>query len=197
MTGPTALGLLLLGLALRDDTTARDLAQRIREGDQQAFRTFFNRHHGRLFGYVCSRGVPEDAAADLVQNAFVYVWTHRKDIDPDRSLRAYLFRIGYTRALNYFRDTASVDGDAELDLRPDASTPAPDDDAQIQLLRETVDDAIEQLPERRRAAFRLCFIEGLTYREAADALDVTRKTVENHISHALRDLRETLDGYEL
>ena len=197
MTGPTALGLLLLGLALRDDPVARDLAQRIREGDPDAFRTFFNRHHSRLFGYVCSRGVPEDAAADLVQNAFVYIWTHREEIDPDRSLRAYLFRIGYTRALNYVRDTASVDGDAELDLRPDASSLAPDDDAQIRLLRETVDEAIEQLPERRRAAFRLCFIEGLTYREAAEALNVTRKTIENHISHALRDLRETLEGYEL
>lgn len=197
MTGPTALGLFLLGLALRDDPAARDLAQRIRQGDPEAFRTFFDRHHRRLFGYVCSRGVPEDAAADLVQNAFVYIWTHRESIDPDRSLRAYLFRIGYTRAFNYVRDTAAIDGDAELDLRPDASNPAPDDDAQLQLLRESVDKAINQLPERRRAAFRLCFIEGLTYREAADALDVTPKTIENHISHALRDLRDKLEGYEL
>lgn len=196
MTATTALGLLLLGLALRDDPVARDLSQRIRDGDPEAFRTFFDRHHGRLFGYVCSRGVPEAAAADLVQNAFVYVWTHRDEIDPDRSLRAYLFRIGYTRTLNYFRDTASVDGSADLDLRPDASASSPESDAQGRLLRETVDRAIEQLPERRRAAFRLCFIEGLTYREAAEALDVTRKTIENHISHALRDLRETLDGYD-
>jgi len=196
MTVTTALGLLLLGLALRDDPVARDLAERIRAGDREAFRTFFDRHHRRLFGYVCSRGVPDDAAADLVQNAFVYVWTNREQIDPDRSLRAYLFRIGYTRALNYFRDTASVDGTAQLDLRPDPSAPSPETDAQVRLLRETVDRAIEQLPERRRAAFRLCFIEGLTYREAAEALDVTRKTIENHIALALRDLRETLDGYD-
>lgn len=109
MTGPTALGLLLLGLALRNDPVARDLAQRIREGDPDAFRTFFNRHHSRLFGYMCGHSLPEDAAADLVQSAFVYIWTHRDRIDPDRSFRACLFRIGYTRALNYVRDAASVD----------------------------------------------------------------------------------------
>jgi len=196
MSASTALGLLLLGLALRDEPEAEDLARRIRDSDREAFRAFFDRHHGRLFGYVCSRGVPEDAAADIVQNAFIYVWTHRENIDPDRSLRSYLFRIGYTRTLNFFRDHGDRP-DVDLDLEQDDATPTPDADAQITLLRETVDAAIEQLPERRRAAFRLCFIEGMSYREAAEALDVTRKTIENHISHALRDLREALDGFEL
>lgn len=197
MSVSTALGLLLLGLALRDDPDARDLARRIRDGDREAFRMFFDRHHGRLFGYVCSRGISEDAAADIVQNAFVYVWTHRDNIDPERSLRSYLFRIGYTRALNHLRDHGDANDDLDLDLRSDEQARSPEHDAQMRLLRETVDEAIQTLPERRRAAFTLCFIEGMSYREAADALDVTRKTIENHISHALRDLRETLEGYEL
>lgn len=193
----TVLGLLLLGLALREDPDGSDLARRIRDGDREAFRIFFDRHHERLYGYICSRGVPDDAAADLVQNAFVYIWTHRADIDPEKSLRAYLFRIGYTRALNHVRDTASEEGDADLDARVDEQGASPEAETQVRLLRETVDAAIAELPERRRAAFTLCFIDGLSYREAAEVLDVTRKTVENHISHALRDLREALDGYEL
>ncbi|PEN13510.1 RNA polymerase sigma-70 factor [Longibacter salinarum] len=196
MSPTTALGLVLLGLALRDGPEAQELARQIREGDQEAFRAFFDRHHGRLFGYICSRGVPESDAADIVQNAFVYVWTHRSKIDPDRSLRSYLFRIGYTRTLNFFRDRDETP-DVDLDLQPDSSTRSPEAETQVSLLRETVDAAIETLPERRRAAFRLCFLEGLSYREAAEALDVTRKTIENHVSHALRDLREALDGFEM
>jgi RNA polymerase sigma-70 factor, ECF subfamily len=193
----TVLGLLLLGLALREDPDGSDLARRIRDGDREAFRIFFDRHHERLYGYICSRGVPDDAAADLVQNAFVYIWTHRASIDPEKSLRAYLFRIGYTRALNHVRDTAAEEGGADLDARVNEQGTSPEAETQVRLLRETVDAAIAELPERRRAAFTLCFIDGLSYREAAEVLDVTRKTIENHISHALRDLREALDGYEL
>jgi len=193
----TVLGLLLLGLALREDPDGSDLARRIRDGDREAFRIFFDRHHERLYGYICSRGVPDDAAADLVQNAFVYIWTHRADIDPEKSLRAYLFRIGYTRALNHVRDTAAEERGADLDARVNEQGTSPEAETQVRLLRETVNAAIAELPERRRAAFTLCFIDGLSYREAAEVLDVTRKTIENHISHALRDLREALDGYEL
>lgn len=192
MSPLTAVGLLLLGLALREEPDAGDLAARIRDGDRDAFRTFFERHHQRLYGYVRSRGVDPDAAEDIVQNAFVYVWTHRDDIDPDRSLRSYLFRIGYTRALNHFRDTANLDRDTDLDARP-AEGASPESEMRYRQLQDDVHAAIQTLPERRRAAFELCFLEGLTYREAADALGVARKTIENHVSRALKDIREVLE----
>jgi RNA polymerase sigma-70 factor (ECF subfamily) len=172
------------------------LAERIRGGDREAFRTFFDRHHGRLLGFVRSRGVPTGAAEDIVQDAFVYVWEHRSKIDPERSLRAYLFRIGHTRALNHQRDTSKHDPDA---APSDAETVSaahtrrtPEDDALSAEVRRRIDAAVADLPERRRAVFELCFLEGWTYREAGEALDITRKTVENHMRLALKDLRQAL-----
>lgn len=110
-TGSTptpVLGLLLIGLAIQEDPDDATLAGRIREGDREAFRRFYECHHAPLFRYLRRRGTSTDVAEDLVQKAFLYIWEHRQRIDPGQSLRGYLFRIGYTRMLNHVRDTAST-----------------------------------------------------------------------------------------
>jgi RNA polymerase sigma-70 factor (ECF subfamily) len=48
------------------------------------------------------RGVAKEAAEDLIQKAFIYIWENRTSIDEDKSLRAYLFKIAYSRMLNLF-----------------------------------------------------------------------------------------------
>ncbi len=181
--------LLLLALALPSADDA-DLARRIREGDHEAFRLFFERHHAALLAFLHRRRVPDAVADDLVQQAFVSLWEKRMHIDPDRSLRAYLFRIAYTRALNHFRDTARLDGDVDVQAAPHEG-----DAASLALAQEAVAKAVAALPERRRAVFELCFVEGMTYREAAEALDISPKTVEHQMGHALKTLREQLAAF--
>ena len=197
LTGSTptpVLGPLLIGLAMQEDPDESTLAARIRDGDREAFRRFYERHHAVLFRYLRRRGASTEVVEDLVQKAFLYVWEHRHRIDPGQSLRGYLFRIGYTRMLNHMRDSTPRDAEATPDDHA-ASTPTPEDEAAYHDLHEALDAAIEQLPDRRREVFELCFVEDLTYREAADALDISPKTVESHMRHAFQDLRETLDAY--
>lgn len=179
---------------MQEDPDESTLAARIRDGDREAFRRFYERHHATLFRYLRRRGASTEVAEDLIQKAFLYVWEHRQRIDPEQSLRGYLFRIGYTRMLNHVRDTISRDTEATPDDHA-ASTPTPVDEATYRDLHEALDAAIEQLPERRREVFELCFVEDLTYREAADALDISHKTVESHMRHAFQDLRDTLEPY--
>jgi RNA polymerase sigma-70 factor (ECF subfamily) len=59
-------------------------------------------------------------------------------------------------------------------------------------IRDALDGAVRSLPERRRAVFELCVLEGFTYRETAEALEISIKTVENQMVHALRHVREAL-----
>lgn len=194
MIGPE---LLLVVLALRAGADVDDaaLAQRIHDGDHAAFRTFFDRHHGTLLAYLRRRGVPPEVAEDLVQHAFVYIWEHRGGIDPRRSLRAYLFRIGSTRALNHFRDTARFASDPPLDAVTPAEGEDPDAAVRHRELLQSLHEAVQALPERRRAVFELCFMQDLTYREAAQVLDISIKTVENQMGHAFKALRERLEAF--
>jgi RNA polymerase sigma-70 factor (ECF subfamily) len=179
-----------LAVHLASETEDADLARRIRKGDHAAFRRFFDQYHGLLFGYLRRRGIDEETAADLVQTAFVMIWEKREQIDASRSLRAFLFRIGYTRALNHFRDTAKFDSRADVDLHPDFAPMG--SGADYEVIHRALGKAIAALPERRRAVFELCFLQELTYREVAEMLDISIKTVENQMAYALKSVRGAL-----
>ena len=163
------------------------LTQRIREGDHGAFALFFDRHHGDLLRFLARHRTSDEVADDLAQHAFVYVWEHRADLDPTRSARALLFRIAYTRMLNHVRDTRRLV--AEM---PDVAAPDVPDAASEDQLRTALAAAVDGLPPRRREVFDLCFVGGLTHREAAEALGLSPKTVEHQMGYALKALRERL-----
>ena len=186
--------LLVLATLAAPDLDDAALAERIRTGDERAFRAFFERHHDALYGYLRRRRVSPDVCDDLVQNAFLYVWQNRQQIEPGKSLRAYLFRIAHTRALNHFRDTRRLTDDTALDFEP-ADLPGPDDHAEHAMMQEALHAAIATLPDKRREVFELCFVEGLTYREAAEALEISVKTVENQMGAALKTIRVAMQSF--
>ena len=177
-------------LAALDDPA---LARRIKDGDAGAFKTLFERHHDVLYRYLRARGLAGAVCEDLIQNAFLFIWEHRHEIDEAKSLRAFLFKICYTRALNHFRDTAKFTDSAAVD-EPVAPA-APDREADYALMQQALRTAVEALPERRRAVFEFCFMQELTYREAAEALGVSVKTVENQMGHALKAIRKAMAEY--
>lgn len=193
---------ILLYLAVSGSTglNDRDLARRIRNGDLEAFRQFFEEHKAILTGFLRKRQVPDDVAGDIIQNAFITIWERRSEIDENKSLRAYLFRISYTRALNHFRDTAkfsgsNLDDDSPLLHIPKSDQAGPEQQADHAIIRNALDRIIAGMPEKRRAVFELCFIQELTYREGAEVLDVSIKTVENHMALALKTVREGMEKF--
>ena len=185
---PLLLTALVLAVVRATAGDLRALAERIRAGDAGAFREFFDGAHADLLGTLRRRGLDAATAEDVVQQAFVWIWEHRDRIDASRSLRGLLFRIGITRGLNARRDAGRTDA---LPDAPLAASPTGDAAAGAQL-RAAFERAVAALPERRQEVFRLCFVDGLTHREAAEALDIAPKTVEHQMGHALKALRLAL-----
>lgn len=183
--------LLLLGAALDSETDDHAIYLRIRNGDQKAFKMFFEKHHDELFRYLKQKGLAKEAAEDLIQKAFVYIWENRDGIDETKSLRAYLFRIAYTRMLNLFRDHSKFDKNQEV---PDVaeSQNSADEALNRRELNNAIEKAISAMPDKRQEVFRLCFLQEFTYKEAAETLEVSVKTIENHMGLALKDLRTSL-----
>jgi RNA polymerase sigma-70 factor (ECF subfamily) len=135
-----------------------------------------------------SKGISKETAEDLIHKAFIYIWEHRGQINPKKSLRAYLFKIGYTRMLNHIRDHKKF-VDSEPDLASTQNITA-EDDLQNKQLVNAIEQAIEKMP--KKMVFEMCFIQDFTYREIAETLDVSIKTVENHMGLAFKDLRSAL-----
>lgn len=182
--------LIQLAFSKHEDLDSPVLFAAIKNGDHQAFRKFFEGHHKQLYHFLLKRGTPEQAAEDLVQQAFVMIWEKREQIDEHKSLRAYLFQIAYSRMLNYFRDHKKFDDGAEAS-KPENFTP--EDELQNTELNQQIESAINSMPEKRQMVFRLCFLQDFSYKEAAQALEVSIKTIENHMGLALKDLRKALE----
>jgi RNA polymerase sigma-70 factor (ECF subfamily) len=176
------------GAARDDESDAQQQPARIRDGDAEAFRRFFDATHADLLRAVRRRGLGPAAAEDVAQRAYVWIWEHRDRIDPAKSLRGLLFRIGLTRGLNHLRDTARLLALPEFDLPGDTEG----DPAALADLRRALADAVAALPERRRETFTLCFFDGLTHREAAEVMGVSHRTVEHQMAHALGAIRARL-----
>lgn len=186
---------LLILLALRKEAEQDDpeLLLAIKSGDHAAFKKFFQKHHSFLYHFLLKKGMSEQQSEDLVQQAFVLIWEKRTEIDPQKSLRAYLFRIAYTRMLNTIRDHSKFDDNAET-FEKESGEKA-DSSIQNQELANAIEMAILSMPEKRQAVFRLCFIQEFTYKDAAEVLDVSVKTIENHMGLALKELRGKLEGF--
>jgi len=186
--------ILLLASVDSDELTDPELALKIKNGNHEAFKKFFDRYNAFLLNYLMKRGTAKEAAKDLVQQAFVMIWEKRDEIDETKSLRAFLFKIGYTRMLNLFRDHSKFDEEADPE-RNSAHEEPEDEENKRDELNNAIEKAVSAMPEKRQEVFRLCFIQEFTYKEAAQVLDVSVKTIENHMGLALKDMRESLKQY--
>ncbi len=132
---------------------------------------------------------PEDAR-EVVQDVFVGVWNNREHLAYDDSLKPYLFTATRNRTLNHLRKrrekTVALDEVGEA-----AAAVKSEGEAQMEAeeMRALIFDEVNRLPERCRRIFLLSRQEALSYREIAERLDVSVKTVENQIAIALKRLR--------
>lgn len=190
---PELLLLVAMSASFSDDE-ARDLAARIRDGDARAFRHFFEQYHAALLRFLKARSVRQEVAEDLIQQAFLTLWEKRADIDTSRSLRAFLFTVAYNRMLNHQRDLRREVTDRALPETPHSGH-SPEEEAITADAMRVMRTRLETMPEKRRAVFELIYLQELSHREAAEILEVSTKTIENHMTIALKELREALKEF--
>lgn len=167
----------------------------IRSNDQQAFERLFKHSYRPLTAYAFRfvRDLP--TAENIVQDVFLKLWQNRGTLTVTTSLEHYLFRAVRNHCLN-FLDKAKV---RSAYLRMQAGREELNEDyrgfyPEIGLL-EIIEKEICALPEKRQEIFRLAREEGLKYREIADQLKISVKTVEAQMSLALKQLREALKKF--
>lgn len=166
--------------------------RRLRDGDRNALEAVFRALYEPLVGYAARHlGADDrDAAADVVQDAFVRVWEGRERLDPERSLKAFLYQSVRNLALNRSRDARTRAALlAERYEAPTRAAPQPDELFRAGRVQERIEGWIEALPERQREALRLSRFEGLDHREIADVMGCSPRTVNNHLVRALRTIR--------
>lgn len=168
-----------------------ELFERIKLQDKEAFDTLFRRYYTPLCRFSYAICLSKEDAEESVQDMFVGLWEKAPTIRIDASVKAYL----YTSVRNY---TLNVIQKQQIELRHlnEYSELADEDEREESLddtqISQLIRNGVDTLPEKCREIFILCKLEGLTYDEIADYLNVSKKTVDNQMGIALRKLREYL-----
>ena len=168
----------------------------ISEGNKTEFERLFREYYPILVLYARKYIFDSDTAEEIVQNVFVGLWEKRSDLQVLRSVEAYLYRSVANASLNYIKHRKVVLGYAQKKLS-DANI---SDDSAFELisaneLQLKINDAVGKLPPKRKQIFEMSRYEGLKYKEIADKLSISPKTVEVQISQALKFMRKELGEY--
>ena len=175
-----------------EDAADLGLMRRVVLGDEVALATLVRAHWGALAGYAAHLLGDSDAASDAVQQAFARLWETRATWKPSGAVRSYLYRLVRNGAIDELRRRSVRSFWAERDeLRPPAP-PTPLEETTDNEMRGALDRALSSLPRKRREVLVLAHLQGLSYREIAELLDISVETVKKHISLALADLRRLL-----
>lgn len=157
---------------------------------EQAFRTQFE----ALYTYACSLEDDPEEAREAVQQVFYKLWKKRETLQIGQSLTAYLYRSVHNECMDHFR-RKETRRKYETHSRQRGDSQTATVPGELAELEKKLAAGIEALPPQCRQAFQLSRTEGLRYREIADRMGVTVKTVEKHITNALKQLRITLKDY--
>ncbi len=174
--------------------TDQELLQRIKQGDNQAFKLLFNRHYKMMIGTAVNMMKDLDAAKDLVQEVFFQLWKKKDKLEIRTNVPAYLKRAVINRALNQIKANKRFTSDESL-VHHTSALPSALDQLEAQKLEEIIQATLDQLPERCRLIFVMKRMEGLSLKEIAEKLDISPKTAENQITKALKVLKEATRSF--
>lgn len=169
--------------------------KKIKNDDEPAFQLIFETYYSSLCHFAMQFLYDRDQCEEVVQDLFLTIWEKRKILDVEISLKHYLFRSVRNQCLNHLKHEKIKKLHAEKLRDALMSEDAPGD---YFISRETIfhiEEGINSLPEKRREIFRLSREEGLKYREIAEKLKISVKTVEIQMGHALKSLREKLKSF--
>jgi len=168
----------------------------LKSNDEKMFEQMFRHYYSSLCNYVINIIGDPDDAEDVVQQAMIGIWEKRNFLEVKVSLKSYLFRSVHNAALNKIRHEKVKSVHAEEHLHTAGiSSETSSEILSGKELHAKISEAIEKLPEQCRMVFKLSRFEEMKYSEIASHLDISVKTVENHMGKALKLMREHLKDY--
>ncbi len=161
--------------------------------DKTSFEELFRTYFTPLCSFAQKYVHDNDEAKDIIHQVFVGLWQKRDEVDLSKPLKSYLFTSVHNRCLNYIRDRKKLvqfdvpQHESELGAYLDSR-----DYLEAAETESKINQALAELPEKCREIFLMNRFDQLKYKEIAEKLNISVKTVETQMSRALKVLREKL-----
>ena len=168
------------------------LFEKIKENNQQAFEELFNLYYHNLCDFSSLMSNNKPCAEEVVADVFANIWIKRKKLKINKSVKAYLFRSTKNTTISYLRKRKNIYEPIEEDqLNIFNSDSSPDKHLLKEELNFKLKNLLKIIPERSREVFILHRFNGFKYKDIADTLDISIKTVEKHMTKSLKLLRDS------
>lgn len=180
-------------MAVRHLYGERELFRRMAEGEELAFRAFFDLNKSRLFRFMLGISKSEAVAEELTHDVFLKIWTNRSSLSAVENPGKYIFTIARNTAVDHLRKVAS---EAKmLDQLWSDMNETHDPTGELMEATESerlIREAIERLTPQKQLIFRLSREEGMNHERIAAQLNISKSTVNNHLVQSLRAIRQYL-----
>lgn len=168
----------------------------IKSGNKSEFDKLFRSYYQDLCRFAVFLNCSPEDAEEVVQDLFFRLWTNRNKLMVHSSAKTYLFTAVRNSVYNFHKHEKVKNKFIEHE-KASGNILNADEETNHDEIINRINQTIEKLPEKRREVFKLAKIEGLKYKEIAEKLDISIKTVENHMGEALKFLRANLNKNEL
>ena len=160
--------------------------QEIKNGDHLSFEIVFKLYHKKVYAYFFKKTLCSDQSEELTQMAFIKLWKFKHTLTEDFTLDIQLFKIAKTTLLDYFKKVASEE--KNLKIYHTERAESPQDATHLYDNRQQLEVVLDCLPPTRKQVFVLNRLHGYSYKEIAEKLSISPRTVEKHISLAVKQL---------
>ncbi|RWU05771.1 RNA polymerase sigma-70 factor [Pedobacter chitinilyticus] len=163
----------------------------LEKGNKKAFTDFYTQYFKRLL--IESDKYVKDiyVAEEVVQDVFLKIWERSDDLTQIQSIKSYLYRSVINASINYVNRQRNLEQHHQKIVDEFTEDQADQLDEENELIVLLFDE-IEKLPPKCKEIFKMNRFERLKYREIALKLELSERTVENHIANALKLLREAM-----
>lgn len=171
--------------------------KKIERGDIKAFESVFRLYYSSLYFYAFSITSKHDIAEEIVQDLFYIWWRDREKIQIKHSIKSYLYTAVRNKSLQYIEHINVRERYQQNVLASDSEiqNPTPQQVLEEKELQAIIDNTLNRLPERRHNIFKMHRFEGKKYKEIAETLSLSVKTIEAEMSKAYQLLREEVEKY--
>ncbi|MDN5286470.1 MAG: polymerase sigma-70 factor [Mucilaginibacter sp.] len=178
------------------ELSEEELVRLLRQDKLNAFRELYSRYWKKLFDEAYKRLKNKELAEEVVQELFTNLWTKRQSLQINTTISAYLFSSVAHHVIDIYRKEqvrARYSHDFKIvHTEADNST---EDGIMLKDLTYTIEEEISHLPDKCRSVYELSRKEHKTNKEIASYLGISEKTVEQHLTKALKKIRLTLSHY--
>ena len=171
-----------------------ELIIQLQADDSKAFDRLYHHYHSAIYQNIFKLVKDAEEAENILQEVFIALWLNRAKVDPAKPVANWLFVVSYNKSLTHLKKSLKqaltfkqVEEEFEYIDEADAFIK----EARLQLINE----ACSNLSPQKRKVFDLCKLQGKTYEQTALELNISKHTVKEYLSHAVKSIKEYVDQH--